>query len=328
MGKVRLRALGASVVLLCACAAPTGTTSDAVTSATASPTATALITFVTATPTPTASPAATASAAASTPTPVATPIRTAAPTEAPTPIPTPAPTPLPTPVPTPIATPVRTPSPEPTPAPTPTPAPAPTCAPVGAPASTGLSGRILWNGTPASGVTVDIRENVFASRTGTLYGQGVTDAAGLFRIVGLPVNANLSVHMQTQTIWVYVGYAAFATCGGRVVPVGDLYIQRAVTGLNVRQDDTVPAGPFTLRWDAVPSATAYCVALWADQTPLLSGSCGVRSNAAATTATSFVTPALRAGQRYNLTVSAIGAQTAVLGEIATLVDGNLFFTAR
>jgi hypothetical protein len=224
-------------------------------------------------------------------------------------------------------------SPSATPAPTSTPSPAPTCAATGT-AATGIEGRISWNGVGVPSYRVEIRDNSstylrlnFPTVDPPIFGSAMTDAAGGFRITGLPVK-RVIVWLPEQGPYTFVGYGEtrpgsgsfLATCGDRTISVGDLPLIKAMSGASVAYGAQVAAGPLPITWGAVPEATKYCVTMFRlseSNGPIVESltedPCpgGYWPGASTVTRPAITTPSLRSGGIYTLDVYAVNGTTVI-----------------
>lgn len=212
-----------------------------------------------------------------------------------------------------------------------TPAPTePPCVTTGtASASTGVEGYVVWAGRPLGGLTVEVRQTPAQLVLGwcfdcRLLGSGVTDAAGHYRVTGIPPGIRVEVAIPDAR---YTGDGPDGrtvrradTCAGRVVPLyapdGPLELYWDIKGFETGAAEA--DGDRTLRWGPVPGATSYCVRML-DQGPppftpgiaLTNGSCLGRADHTTLTNPTFRTPPLIAGDRkYDVRIIAFTGTSA------------------
>lgn len=219
-------------------------------------------------------------------------------------------------------------------------APGPGCSPASAAATAGVEGRIIWNDVGVGNHRVEILENSrefveLAQPEGRVLGKAVTDAAGKFRITGLPVNTLLAVWMPEQGPFQARGYGTndyphmFGTCGTGVVDLGDVAVSKVLGGVSFAAAADLAPGALTITWSAVSGASTYCVTLrgytgdWDDspddewEQELTSGTCvgGYWPFATSTVKTASYMTTVKRGSIYFLdvyAVSATGRQLAAL----------------
>lgn len=174
----------------------------------------------------------------------------------------------------------------------------------------------MWGGAPGVGLLVHVRDANFPYGNGTIYGTTRTDASGVYRVMNVPVSTTLTVDIPEQDGYIGYGAAFYASCGGRVMPVGDLDVRRKLTGLSISGGTALPAGPITLCWDAAPTATRYCVAV-VRLLDAIEDVCGVgapghdQPAGKPTVATSFTSSAQPSGT-YAVYVSAVNASGIIV----------------
>ena len=238
--------------------------------------------------------------------PTATPSALATPTEAPV-------TPEPTPAPPSFAAPTAQPSAEPPVTKTPE---APPCDAAAARQSTGLRGRVIWQGLPVPGYRVELRA-WNPPFQGELYGAATTDADGAFELVGSPAG-HVGLWIPRQPPYVFRGYQVEA-CGGRIVDLGEVETVLEITGLSIREGQVVESGPLTITWDGLDQAERFCLALFSEGRAVLSGRCDGQLDAVAVEGTSFTTPPLAPGE-YFFQISAV-AGGYTIGETQAGITG-------
>lgn len=168
---------------------------------------------------------------------------------------------------------------------------------------------MTWAGQPVAGVRWEV------SPLGPLgvpsyliiLGSATTGPDGRFRITSLP-----ATHVYPRLTSVPEGFAGSASgssagvtlCADRIYRLGETKILRWVSGLSVREGDTVAPGPLQLSWTPMQFADRYCVLVY------ISGPTGYGDQVGPSwcgAGTSYVTSALSAGQEYILSVTAAAA---------------------
>ena len=198
-------------------------------------------------------------------------------------------------------------------APDPTPRP---CDASAARESTGLRGRVIWQGAPVPGYRVELRawDPPFE---GTLYSAAMTDADGAFVLSGAPAG-KVGLWIPRQPPYVFRGYSVNA-CGGRIVDMGDVETVLEITGLSIREGQVVARGPLTIAWDPLEQAERFCVGLFSEGRAVLTGGCDGHVDEVAVDGTSFSTPPISPGE-YFFQVSAV-AGGYTIGETQEGITG-------
>jgi hypothetical protein len=192
------------------------------------------------------------------------------------------------------------------------------------PAQTGVEGFVYWGIRPMPSLRVEARDAA-APVLGDVRGAAVTDADGHYRISGLPPSDGLTVISVPASAPYLEGRGpAISICANAVTFARPVQLRRPVTGLSIKNGDIVPAGRLALKWDEVPEADRYCVAVWDVAEGNRSETrCAGLNAYVEVFAPSFLTPALVAGGTYTVAVLAYGE-----GVIAESPPTGLSFSAR
>lgn len=168
-----------------------------------------------------------------------------------------------------------------------------------------IRGTVNWNHHPQSDVEVLLSDTgaPWPCQPTSARARTLTLSGGVFNFyVGLPASAAVGVQVCAHGPFEYSGHAI--NVSGAVADAGSIDLARTIAGLSIRDGDRVPMGPLTIRWDAVPEATAYCVAVWAVNAGYTGPYCLPLAPGARITTNSFTTTSLAPGL-YTIGVTAL-----------------------
>ncbi len=124
----------------------------------------------------------------------------------------------------------------------------------------GVTGAVLWNGTPIGGVKVEAFQPGAPGR-GPAEATATTGTDGTYRLTGLRARVIWHVAVMEQPGFLPNGGSGVELCEKRDVALGPLVALRTIEGLSLERGVTVPAGPQTLSWLRLAGADEYCVSV-------------------------------------------------------------------